>query len=103
MTEDPVELDSRRGMAAQKATIDRRESLDAFHADLEALRKRQEKLEKYLLARAAETWPEAAAKAEYLIQLFADTPQAEDPRRKKLIANTLGDLARLSAQSEDDA
>jgi len=102
MTEDPVDLDSRRGMAAQKATIDRRASLDAFRADLEALRARQEELEKHLLARSAETWPEAAAKAEYLVQLFADTLEAQDPRRKKLIADTLADLARMCAQVEDD-
>lgn len=102
MTDDPVELDSRRGIAAQKATIDRRESLKAFHADLEALQMRQEELESFLLAQPAQTWPEAAAKAQYLIQLFTDTPQAQDPRRKKLIANTLDDLARLSDQTKDD-
>jgi len=32
-----------------------------------ALRRRQEELEKLLLAAPAETWPEAAAKAQYLI------------------------------------
>ena len=34
-------------------------------------------------------------KAQYLIQLFAATPEAQDPRRKKLIAHALDDLARL--------
>lgn len=96
MTEGPVELDGRRGMAAQKATELRRERLLAFQHQQEALRLRQEELEKLLLAAAAETWPEAAAKAQYLIQLFAATSEAQDPRRKQLIANTLDDLVRLS-------
>jgi len=95
MTNDPVELDERRGMAAQKATEIRRQTLAAFQADQEALRARQEELEKLLLAAPAETWSEAAAKAQYLIQLYAATPGAQDPRRKELIAHALADLARL--------
>ncbi len=95
MTDDPVDLDQHRGMAAQMATEIRRQRLREFEADQAALRRRQEELEKLLLAAPAETWPEAAAKAQYLIQLFAATPEAQDPRRKKLIAHALDDLARL--------
>jgi len=95
MADNPVDLDERRGMAAQKATEIRRQSLHQFQADQEALRSRQEELEKLLLAAPAETWPEAAAKAQYLIHLFAATPQAQDPRRKELIAHALDDLTRL--------
>ena len=95
MTGDPVDLDAHRGMAAQKATDIRRQRLHEFEADQAALRLRQEELEKLLMAAPAETWPEAAAKAQYLIQLFADTPEALDPRRKELIAQALDDLNRL--------
>ncbi len=95
MTDDPVDLDQHRGMAAQMATETRRQRLREFEADQAALRRRQEELEKLLLAAPAETWPEAAAKAQYLIQLFAATPEAQDPRRKRLIAHALDDLARL--------
>ncbi len=101
MTDDPVELDRHRGMAAQKATEIRRQSLDAFQVAQVALRRRQEELERLLLAAPAETWPEAAAKAQYLIHLFADTPYAQDPRRKELIAHALDDLARLSERTKD--
>jgi len=93
--DDPVELDERRGMAAQKATEIRRQRLQEFQADQVALQRRQADLERLLLAAPAETWPEAAAKAQYLIQLFAATLEAQDPRRKELIANALDDLARL--------
>jgi hypothetical protein len=65
------------------------------------LRLRQEELEKLLLAAPAETWPEAAAKAQYLIQLFSDTPEAQDPRRKELIAHAMDDLTRLSERAKD--
>lgn len=95
MTDDPVDLDEHRGMAAQQATELRRQRLHEFQADQAALRRRQEELEKLLLAAPAETWPEAAAKAQYLIELYAATPEAQDPRRKELIAHALDDLTRL--------
>ena len=101
MTDDPVDLDAHRGMAAQKATDIRRQRLHEFEADQAALQRRQEELEKLLLAAPAETWPEAAAKAQYLIQLFAATPEAQDPRRKKLIAHALEDLTRLCDRAEE--
>ena len=100
MTNDPVDLDEHRGMVAQEATEVRRQRLHEFQADQVALRRRQEELEKLLLAAPAETWPEAAAKAQYLIQLFAATPEAQNPRYKKLIAHALDDLTRLSDCAE---
>ena len=101
MTDDPVDLDAYRGMAAQKETDIRRQRLHEFQSDQMALRRRQEELEKLLLAAPAETWPEAAAKAQYLIQLFADTPEAQDPRRKELIAHALDDLTRLCDSAKE--
>jgi len=101
MTDDPVDLDERRGMAAQQATEMRRQRLHEFQADQAALRRRQEELERLLLAAPAETWPEAAAKAQYLIQLFAATAEAQDPRRKELIAHALDDLARLCDRTKE--
>src|SRR3546814_19594596 len=92
MTDDPVDLDEHRGMAAQKATEIRRERFHQFQADQAALRLRQEELEKLLLAAPAQSWPEAAAKAQYLIQLFADTPEGQDPPRKELIAHRMAAL-----------
>jgi hypothetical protein len=91
----PVELDEHRGMAAQKSTELRRR-LHAVQADQTALRRRQEEFESYAVAAPSATWPEAAAKARYLIQLFAVTPEAQDPRRQQLIAKVLDELARLS-------
>ncbi len=101
MTDDPVDLDEHRGLAAQKATEIRRQRLHEFQSDQEALRKRQEELEKLLVAAPAQTWPEAAAKAQYLIQLFAATPDAQDPRRKELIAHALDDLTRLCDKEKE--
>ena len=101
MTDDPVDLDEHRGMAAQQATEIRRQSLHEFQVDQAALRRRQEELEKLLLAAPAETWPEAAAKAQYLLQLFAATPEAQDPRRKELIAHALEDLTRLCDRAKE--
>jgi hypothetical protein len=101
VTDDPVDLDEHRGMAAQRATDVRRQRLHEFQADQAALRRRQEELERLLLAAPAETWPEAAAEAQYLIRLFADTPEAQDPRRKELIAHALDDLNRLCDRAKE--
>ncbi len=95
MPDRPVELDKHRGMAAQKSTELRRH-LHEVQADQIALQRRQEESESYAVAAPSATWPEAAAKARYLIQLFAVTPEAQDPRRQQLIAEVLDDLARLS-------
>ena len=101
MADNPVDLDEHRGMAAQKATEIRRQHLQDFQADQAALQRRQEELEKLLLAAPAETWPEVAAKAQYLIQLFAATPEAQEPRRKKLIAHALEDINRLCDRTRE--
>jgi hypothetical protein len=95
MTDTPVELDEHRGMAAQKQTEIRR-LLHDVHANQVALRARQDELESFMVAADAMTWAEAAVKARYLIQLYAATPDAQDPRRQKLIAGVLADLVRLS-------
>lgn len=95
MTDRTIDLDEHRGMSAQKATDLRRVLADVDAAE-KALRLRQEALEKQLIAEPAATWEEAAEKARYLINLFAGTSMAEDPRRKTLIANVLKDFERLA-------
>jgi len=103
MTDELIDLDEHRGMAAQKETEIRRERLHQFQEDQATFRRRQEELETHLLAAPAETWPEVAVKAEYLIQLFADTLEAQDPRRKDLIAHTMEDLTRLCEREKGDS
>ena len=94
MNDDPVNLDEHRGMAAQRDTEIRRDLRDV-QVDQAALRDRQEELEDRLLAAPAATRAEAAASARYLIELFAATSEAQDPRRQKLIARALDDLVRF--------
>jgi hypothetical protein len=98
MTDRPVDLDEHRGMAAQKSTETRRR-LHEVRADQAALRGRQDEFERYAVAAPSATWAEASAKARYLIQLFAATPDAQDPRRQELIATVLDDLARLAGEA----
>lgn len=78
MTDPPVALDRRRGLAAQRATEIRR-LLAEVEANEKTLRVRQEALEKQLVAAPAATWPEAAEKARYLLGLFASTAIAQGP------------------------
>ena len=98
MTDKTVDLDLHRGMAAQKATKLRRLLADV-EANEEALRVGQEELETHLMAAPAKDWHEAAEKARYLLNLFAATLTAEDPRRQKLIAAVLADFNRLSEEN----
>ena len=101
MTDQPITLDGRRGMAAQKAT-DIRRLLAEVEANEQSLRLRQEELETQLIAAPATTWFEAAQKARYLLGLFAATAIAQDPRRKMLIENLLDDFTRLSSTSSTE-
>jgi hypothetical protein len=98
MTDKPIDLDQHRGMSAQKATGLRR-LLAEVEANEKTLRLRQDELETQLLASPAANWHDAAEKARYLLNLFASTPAAQDPRRQKLIAAVLADFRRLSGES----
>ena len=78
--------------------VGRNSQVDLVQADRAALLARQDELEHFMLATEATTWPEAAAKARYLIQLYAATPDGQDPRRQKLIASAIAELDRLCEQ-----
>ena len=95
MTDETINLDRHRGMAAQKATELRRLLADV-ETDQKALRLRQDELESHLVASPAANWSEAAEKARYLLNLFAASLTSEDPRKQKLIAAVLEDFKRLS-------
>jgi hypothetical protein len=84
LAEDTIDLDGRRGMAAQKATRMRRllAAVDADHA---------------APAAPATDWVEAVAKARHLLILFAQSKAAEDLRRARLIADVFADFERLLA------
>ena len=98
MTDKTVDLDQHRGMAAQKATELRRLLADVEENE-KVLRLRQEELEYQLLAAPATNWQEAADKARYLLNLFAGTAAAQDPRRQRLISALLADFTRLAGES----
>jgi len=98
MTDRTIDLDQHRGMAAQKATELRR-LLSNVEADEKELRVRQDELESQLLAVPAANWHDAADKARYLLNLFAATTAAQDPRRQKLIVAVLADFKRLAGES----
>jgi hypothetical protein len=98
MTDQPTNLDAHRGMAAQKAT-DLRRLRSEVEADQKALRTRQAELEDLLAAAPAADWPEAVEKARYLLGLFAQSLDASDLRRRKLIDRVIGDFDRLLDKS----
>ena len=70
VSDKPLDLDKHRGMAAQKATDIRRILADVEN-NAKDLRDRQGILENQLLSAPAASWPEAAAKARYVLNLYA--------------------------------
>ena len=98
MSDKPLDLDSHRGMAAQKATDIRRILADVENNARE-LRDRQAVLEDQLLSAPAASWPEAAAKARYVLNLYAAGLAPADTRHRDLVAAVLADFSRLSSES----
>ena len=98
MSDTPVELDKHRGMAAQKAT-DIRRVLAEVEANAKVLRDKQSVLEIELLAIPAASWPDAAAKARYVLNLYAASLAVTDTHHRDLVAAVIADFARLSGES----
>jgi hypothetical protein len=98
MTDTPVDLDKHRGMKSQKATDIRRVLADA-EANAKVLRDQQAILESQLLSAPATSWPEAAAKARYVLNLYAAGLAATDTHHRDLVTAVLADFARLSDES----
>jgi hypothetical protein len=97
MTEIPIELDKHRGMAAQKAT-DIRRVVAEVEVNAKLLRDTQGVLETQILAAPATSWPEAVAKARYVLNLYSASLAPNDTHHRDLVAAVLEDLARLSGE-----
>ena len=95
VSDKPLDLDKHRGMAAQKAT-DIRRALADIENNTRELRERQSELENELLSVAAPSWPEAAAKARYVLNLYAAGLSPADAHHRDLVAAVFADFARLS-------
>ena len=95
MSDEPLDLDKHRGMAAQKAT-DIRRALVEIENNARQLRERQEALENQLLTVQATSWSEAVAKARYVLNLYAAELAPGDTHHRDLVAAVLADFARLA-------
>jgi hypothetical protein len=95
VSDQPLDLDKHRGMAAQKATDIRRILADVEN-NARDLRHRQGILENQLLSVPAASWPEAAAKARYILNLYAAGLAPDDTHHRDLVTAVLADLGRLS-------
>jgi hypothetical protein len=98
VTDEPLDLDKHRGMAAQKAT-DIRRILAEVENNARDLRDRQTIIENQLLSSPASSWPEAAAKARYVLNLYASDLGPADSHHRDLIGAVLADFVRLSNES----
>jgi hypothetical protein len=85
VSEPPIDLDKHRGMAAQRVTDIRRVVAEA-EANAKQLRERQSAIEIELLSVPATCWPDAVAKARYVLNIYA--------ARRRPIAITATSLLR---------
>jgi hypothetical protein len=97
MNSEPTDLDKHRGMAARKAVSIRR-VLAEVEKNARELRDRQAMLESQLLSIPADSWPEAAAKARYILNLYAASLSPDDTRHRDLVTAVFEDFARLSQE-----
>ena len=98
MSEDPIDLDKHRGMAAQKAT-DIRRVVTEIEANAKLLRDRQGAVEMQILAVPTTLVSEAVAKARYVLNLYAAGLAPTDAHHRDLVAAVLADLTRLAGES----
>jgi hypothetical protein len=98
VSDKPLDLDRHRGIAAQKATDIRRILADVENNARE-LRDRQAVLEDRLLSAPAASWPDAAAKARYVLNLYAAGLAPADTHHRDLVAAVFADFTRLSSES----
>jgi len=96
--ETPIDLDKHRGMAAQKATDIRRVLADV-EVNAKLLRESQGVVELQILAAPATNWPEAVAKARYVLNLYSAGLAPSDTHHRDLVTAVLADLTRLSDDS----
>jgi hypothetical protein len=73
--------------------------LAEVEANAKIQRDRQGLLESQLLSIPAASWSEAAAKARYVLNLYAAGLPPTDTHHRDLIAAVLADFARLSDES----
>jgi hypothetical protein len=98
VSDKPFDLDKHRGMAEQKATDIRRILADVEN-NAKDLRDRQGVLENQLLSVPAASWPEAAAKARYVLNFYAAGLAPADTHHRDLVTAVLADFVRLSNES----
>jgi hypothetical protein len=98
VTDKTLDLDKHRGIAAQKAT-DLRRILADVENNAKDLRARQAVVENQLLSAPAASWPEAVAKARYVLNLYAAGLAPDDTHHRDLVAAILADFDRLANES----
>jgi hypothetical protein len=101
MTDKPVNLDTHRSADSQIAVEFRRhESRTCSPDNLSKAPTHDAALQSQLLAGPADSWPDIARKAIFLLDRYAATSAAQDMRVQVLIKRALCDMARLTRREE---
>lgn len=96
-----IELNDHRSDSNLTAIENRRARRLEHEAAKAALETYQDEVENQFLIGQAKTIEVLLAKVQYLLGLYAETEEAQDPRRKLLIENVFDDLHLLSGRLDE--
>jgi hypothetical protein len=97
VSDDPIDLDSRRDAAGVMGAEMRRSVSDPWLEDRTLAADRLAEVERRLAAPPAAEWAEAAERAIYVLRGCASAARGGDARLSALIASAIADLERLAA------
>ncbi|MEM9843439.1 MAG: hypothetical protein AAF965_01455 [Pseudomonadota bacterium] len=100
MTDEPIDLDSRRSVAGQRASEMRRRPANSQPPRTGQQQPHLESLEDQMLAEPARTSAEVKNKWRFVLDRYATTPEAEDERIQELIKRACGNVVRLRKREE---
>jgi hypothetical protein len=97
----PVDLDAHRSPDNRIEVAFRRQGSKGSKPEPRLLASRRDlALHAQSLLAPADSWKDACCKLAFLIDDYATTAEAKDPRIQTLIRRALGDLARLTRREE---
>lgn len=100
MTERPIDLDGRRTAEGKTRSEMRRQAVNRDSVPVVRPIVSDFDIDALLLVQPARTWIEAMEKAAILLERYAATREADDPRIQKLIKRAKSDMARLGKREE---
>ncbi len=100
MTSEPIDLDGRRTVTGQREAELRRQPANSVLPPDRPGGTETAALEDEFLEAPARTWTEVLGKWRFLLERYAETPEAADDRLRTLTRRALADMDRLEKRED---